>query len=56
MLLQPQKTTDGENGAEQVCLTHGPSNVGEDLSLFQTAPFFPPLPSVKFLFVNPFVF
>lgn len=55
-LLQPQKTTDGGNGTEQVCLTHGPSGAGEDLSLFQIAPFFPPLPSVKFFLINPLVF
>lgn len=45
--LQPQQTPKGGSGAEQLCLTHGPGGVRGNLSLFQTAPFFPPSSFVK---------
>lgn len=45
--LQPQQTPKGGSGAEQLCFTHGPGGAGENLSLSQTAPFFPPSSFVK---------
>lgn len=47
--LQPQQTPKGGRGAEQLCLTHGPGSAGRNLSLFQTAPFFPSPSFVKIL-------